>query len=547
MADNRVAGTLFVDMKYIYLYHKLGFREEATDIYTKKYPDVKISIESEKQFFTFVGNDCPLTAHHDFVTLELLDLLLEKGYSPSEIHLESEGIILTGPVTLHFRTLAWGREYNNWTSEHKPSPGQVFYSSQLSGGLIDRAYIANLDGITTSTGLFDHDAPYDFRPLSVTELEGIPPEFIVESTVLVAYKGTDEHVEIPVGITKIESGAFWNNCSIRSVILPDTVKIIGGDAFVYCESLESVNIPPSVYDIGDDPFAGCPKLVVINCSRNFINDKGVLFTSDRTRLIHYQPSLEAELYIIPDSVEWIGKHSFYNCNNLRKVIIGPKVDYIGNNPFSDCHHIVLENRSPNYVYTDGALMDRNCTTILHYSHGRDEDDYIMPDSVRTIGRNSFWNCKRIRRIVLGKNLRQIGYNPFANCSNLSIISNSPNYVVRDSILYDKDVRETVCCTDVRAKEPVALPNTVENIGRNSFAGCVSLKEISIPDSVKTISRGAFSHCESLKKVHVPDSVEIIEKWAFSYCFALEEISISRNTKVAKDTFTGSTKVKVITR
>jgi len=547
MVDNRVAGTLFVDMKYVYLYHKLGFREEATDIYTKRYPGIKIFIESEKQYFTFEGHDYPLTAHSDFVTLELLDRLLEKGYSPSDIHLERDGITLCDPVKLSFRTLAWGREYEGWLSEHKPSPGQVFYTSQLSGGLIDRRYLVNLDGALMSTGLFEHDTLYDFTPIPVIELEDIPPEFIVDSTVLVAYKGAEENVVIPTGITKIESGAFWNNCAIRTVTIPDTVTVIGGDAFVYCESLTAVNIPESVEDIGDDPFAGCLGLVVSNHSNAFVNDNGVLFTSDRTRLIHYQPSLVAEEYTIPDSVEWIGKHSFYNCNNLRKVVIGPNVDYIGNNPFSDCHHIVLENRSPNFVYADGALMDRNRTTILHYSHGRDEDEYIMPDTVRTIGRNSFWNCKRIRRIVLGRNLRQIGYNPFANCSNLRIESNSPNYVVRDSILYDKDVREVVCCTDVRAKEPVTIPDTAENIGRNSFAGCVSLKEVSIPGSVRTISRGAFSHCESLEKVFIPDSVEIIEKWAFSYCYGLREISIGRNTKVAKDTFTGSEKVKVETR
>ena len=95
-------------------------------------------------------------------------------------------------------------------------------------------------------------------------------------------------------------------------------------------------------------------------------------------------------------------------------------------------------------------MNRNMTDILHYSHGRDCDEYIMPDSVRTIGRNSFWNCKRIKRIKLGRNLRQIGYNPFANCSNLTIESESPNYIVLDGILYDRTAREVICCTDVIA-------------------------------------------------------------------------------------------------
>lgn len=544
MADDRVAGTLFVDMKYVSLYHKLGFRETSSDIFEKKYHDISIMIESEEQRFRFKDGTVPLTHHPDFVTLELLDLLLCRGYSPQNLQITEEGLILDGPKRIAFHTFAWGRGYEEAVSKGCPSECEAFYTSQLSGGLIDRKYIVCLDGDTHSSGLFDHQELYDFEPVPPAALEDCPPEFTVESTTLVSYKGNDEHVCIPEGIRKIENGAFWNNCSIRSVHIPDTVEVIAGDAFVYCESLENINIPTSVVDLGDDPFAGCPNLVITNESDDFDLVDGVLFTSDRTRLIHYQPSLPDEMYIVPDSVEWVGKHSFYDCNNLRKVVIGRNVDYIGNNPFSDCHNIVLENNSPNYVYLDGALLDRNMTTILHYSQGRDADDYIMPDTVRTIGRNSFWNCKRIRRIVLGMNLRQIGYNPFANCSNLSIESNSPLYVVKDSILYDKDVREVVCCSDLRAKEPVVLPETVENIGRNSFAGCKSLKKIVIPESVKSISRGAFSHCESLEEVNIPDSVETIEKWAFGYCYSLRRISIGKNTRVAKDAFKESGNIEV---
>lgn len=543
MTDQRIAGTLFVDMKYVYLYHKLGFRETEKDVYSKDYGGTAVTIQSEEQFFDFLDARHPLTRHSDFVTLELLDLLLDKGYSPDSISLRDDGLDLWGDAPLRFLTFAWGNEYKS-VSGQIPSDGAVFYTSQLSGGLIDRFYRANVGGTVFGHGLFEHKEPYDFRPIPGIELEGIPPEFIVESDTLVAYKGSGPHVKIPDGIRRIETGAFWNNCAIRTVSMPDTIEVIGGDAFAYCESLESANIPTSVSVIGDDPFAGCPKLILTNESPDFALDAGVLFTADRTRLIHYQPSLESESYVIPESVEWIGKHSFYNCNNLRKVAIGRNVDFLGNNPFSDCHRLTLVNNSPHFVYLDGALMDRNMTEIIHYSHGRDADEFIMPDSVRTIGRNSFWNCKRIRRIVLGRNLRQIGYNPFANCSNLAIESNSPRYSVVDSILYDSGIREVVCCTDLRARSPVALPGTVENIGRNSFAGCVSLEEVSIPDSVKTISRGAFSHCESLKEVRVPDSVEVIEKWAFSYCYSLERISISRGTRIMKDAFIGSDKVEV---
>ena len=544
MADNRIAGTLFVDMKYTFLYHKLGFKETSTDVYVKDYGDLSIIIESEKQYFTFDGKQYPLTKHRGFVILELLDLLLMKGYPSDSIKVDEYGLTLIGKDIIHIRCEQWGKDYSKFIGNATITSGEAVYTSRLSGGLIDREYIFNNCGKMQNTGLCENKELFDFTPSKRNVRDDYPSDFRVIEGVLIEYSGKEKTVQIPDGIVKIEAGAFWNNISAEHITIPESVEVIGGDAFAYCYSLKTVNIPRFVNDIGDDPFAGCPDLSITNNSPDFELVGGVLFTKDMTRLIHYTPSLPDKEYVIPESVCWVGKHSFYNCNNLRTVTIGKNVDYMGNNPFSDCHNIVLINNSPNFVYIDGALMNREMTTIIHYSHGRDADEYIMPDTVKTVGRNSFWNCKRIRRIVLGKNLRQIGYNPFANCSNLIIKSNSPNYVVVDGILCDKTVRETVCCTNVCAFRPIHLPDTIENIGRNSFAGCTSLKSITIPDSVKTISRGAFSNCESLEQVYIPDSVELVEKWAFSYCTALKKVSISSKTKLNQETFAGSPNVKV---
>lgn len=544
MSDERVAGTLFIDMKYVYLYHKLGFKETSIDIYAKGYGNVQIIIDSEAQYFTIKDEQYPLTQHKDFVILELLDLLLEKGYGTDSLHINKDGISISGRKEVSVRCEQWGRDYVNAVKSMDLQPGQAVYESRLSGGLIDREYTFNNEGEIVHSGLIENNEPYDFTPIRNNSSYTYPDEFHVEDDVLIEYKGRSESVEVPYGIVKLEAGAFWNNCTVKRICLPDTVRVIGGDAFAYCYNLESVNIPKSVIDIGDDPFAGCPDLILTNESSEFTLEDGVLFTKDMTRLIHYTPGLPESEYVIPESVCWIGKHSFYNCNNLNRVVIGKNVEFLGNNPFSDCHHLTLVNNSPNFRYVDGALMNRNMTDILHYSHGRDCDEYIMPDTVRTIGRNSFWNCKRIKRIKLGRNLRQIGYNPFANCSNLTIESESPNYIIVDGILYDRTVREVICCTDIIAKEPVVLPDTVENIGRNSFAGCSSLKSITIPDSVKTISRGAFSNCSGLESVYIPDSVEVIEKWAFSYCTSLKTISIPKSTSLNQETFAGSNNVKV---
>lgn len=536
MADLTI-GTLFIDMKYVFLYHKLGFEEPSPDVFVKHYGDLEITIQSEEQFFTFQGVERPLTAHRDFVILELIDRLLRLGYSPIDIIPNNRGIELRDMVILCEQ---WGKDFKTALGSGVIADGQVLYQSRLSGGLIDFEYVFFQGGHRYTRGLFEEGIePYTFRPSGDVEDLPVPEGFVVKGATLVSYTGDQSIVSIPFGIERIDTGAFWNNIHVEEIRIPDTVSIIAGDAFVYCYNLKKVNIPASVIDIGDDPFAGCPDLILVNMSPSFILDDGVLFTSDRTRLIHYTPSKPDSDYSIPDSVRWVGKHSFYDCNNLRLVVIGRNVDYMGNNPFSDCHHLVLENRSPNFIYSDGALLNRTGTTIIHYSHGRDEDDYEMPDSVRTIGRNSFWNCKRIRKLVIGRNVRQIGYNPFANCTNVIIQSRSDLFKVIGNVLYDADAREAFCCSSAMAEGGITLQPSVEVIGRNSFSGCESLKTIVIPSSVRVISRGAFSNCTTLESVVFEGVPESIEKWAFSYCPNLKRISIPSGTELGNEVFIGS--------
>lgn len=540
MNDKRVAETLFIDMKYVFLYHKLGFSEISPDSFLKKYNTCDISLESEEQQYTFNNKIYPLTEHRDFVILELLDLLLDRGYPPSEISVNEIGIEVNGCIPLSIRCEQWGEDYITALKTANLIGTHVIYTSRLSGGLIDREYSFKLDGKIKRRGLFEKNiGPWTFEISESISKNAYPAEYNMNDDTLVEYLGHEEIIHIPDGVKKIEAGAFWNRTFIKEIVLPDSVEVIGGDAFAYCYSLKKVNIPPNVNDMGDDPFAGCMDLIVSNASPYFIMDNGVLYSADRKRLIHYTPCLNSCQFTIPESVEWIGKHSFYKCINLEQVTIGKNVNYMGNNAFSDCTYLTLKNESPHFVYLDGALLNREMTNILHYSHGRDEDEYIVPDTVRTIGRNSFWNCKRIRRIILGRNVRQVGYNPFANCTNLKIISKSPLFKVVDGILYDAELKELFCCTNQAAKWGVNIPNTVINIGRNSFAGCIDLKEILIPNSVKTIGRGAFSNCDSLHKVVLPDSVETIEKWAFSYCKNLKHIEISKSAALANEVFSGS--------
>ena len=543
----KTKDTLFIDMKYVILYRKLGYDEIAPDIFVYRYSDTELTIFSEEQRFEYLGKSYPLLAYKDFAILECVDRLLKKGYASRDVVLgdpEYDVVIKKPGGAFYLGILAegWGKSYETMlrSYERRSQKNECLYTSQLSGGLVEFKSELHIGAEVYTEGVFERNAPLYPQNFYNPAADGeFPPEFTVRHGELLKYMGSSKTVVVPQGIVRIGTGAFWANFAIEEVVLPEGLECICGDAFVYCENLKQVNIPSSVTEMGDDPFAGCLNIEIENRSAHFINENGVLFDSTKRFLIHYTAGKEETEYIIPESVTWIGKHSFYKCQNLRLVTITRNVRFMGNNAFSDCRNIQLKNESVYFQYVDGVLYDRNATTCMHYSMGSGVKVVKLLDTVRTIGRNCFWNCDMIEKIIIPKSVRQIGYNPFANCKNVVIENHSPYYCVVDGILYDATVKEVVYCPPSAAKEKrVLLPETVENIGRSAFTGCFTLTDIALSDKLRFISRSAFSGCTALRKICIPSSVEDIADWCFSGCTVLEKIYLPRHIQLKQNALKG---------
>lgn len=542
----KTKDTLFIDMKYIILYRKLGYKEIADDVFTYDYADTTIIIKSEEQKYVYCGKEYPLLVYKDFVVLECIDRLLKKGYSSKDVIRFERGYDLSlmkdDVVYCGIYAEGWGKNYAKMIDEYSYSTDDTvcLYTSQLSGGIVDYKSEIHTKNGTFYNGIFERSTPkYNNNFWNVEEDGEYSKEFVVKKGELLKYLGNDSIVSIPYGITRIGAGAFWNNLAIEQVTIPESVTCICGDAFVYCENLKSANIPASVIEMGDDPFAGCLEIVIDNKSAEFVLKGGVLFDKSMRTLIHYSSSKQDRAYIIPLTVEWIGKHSFYKCEHLQEVTITKNVKFMGNNAFSDCRNIHIVNESSYFHYINGVLYDRSKTTCMHYSMGSGVKTVILEDTVRTIGRNCFWNCDMIEKIIIPKSVRQIGYNPFANCKNVVIENHSPYYAERDGILYDATVSELVFCPPTAAKyKIVVLPDTVINIGRSAFTGCITLTDITLPQHLKYISRGAFSGCSKLKEITIPQSVEDVADWCFNNCTALGKAYIPKHIILAPNTFEG---------
>lgn len=80
---------------------------------------------------------------------------------------------------------------------------------------------------------------------------------IVGDGILLAYSGKNSVIVIPEGVKKIASGVFKDHIGITAVNLPESLEVIGEEAFAGCRNLKTVNGGGGVSEIRDRAFQDC--------------------------------------------------------------------------------------------------------------------------------------------------------------------------------------------------------------------------------------------------------------------------------------------------
>ena len=216
--------------------------------------------------------------------------------------------------------------------------------------------------------------------------------------------------------------------------------------------------------------------------------------------------------VFSNNLEVIGDYAFEGCSPLSCVTLPKCLNKIGRNPFRRLK-IMIKNQSPCFEVYEGNLYDSGRKRLIAFCSGT--SDFVIPDSVTTIGGSAFCDCNSLASVVIPDSVTAIGAEAFRGCSSLSSV------VIPDSVTTIGD-RAFGGCSSLSS---VVIPASVTAIGRSAFWGCDSLSSVVIPDSVTTIGEEAFWGCDSLSSVVIPDSVTAIDRRAFEYCHSLSSIQI----------------------
>lgn len=518
------------DMKYEALYWALGYFELEKNVFSKCYNNITATINLNEGIVDFDnklaivnGDSLHLNNYKSFVILECIDKLLSMGYLMSELILDLNGSYDIYCKDLYIRCFEWDHEESDDIVFKSDVFKSITYSSRLISGIIERrTKIKTFDGKTYDHGIFENDIRQD-KYVLYNYYEIKADGFIIDSGRVIKYFGCSSVVTIPEGVIELSPCLFWDNQNIKEVKLPNSLINISGDTFYNCQNLEKVNIPINCKFMGNNPFAGCPKIKIKNKSPYFNLIDGVLYNKDLTRLIYYPIDKKDERYEIKEGCKILGKHCFYLCDYLKEVVLPKSIIKLENNPFSGCTKLNLVNKSSYYHIEDSVIYDRDYSSVIGCLNSIKTECLVLKD-VKRICRNSFWNCKGIKKIVLPSSLESIGYNPFVSCSNIEFESNGKNYIVYKNALYTSDKAKLVCYPSKYAIGEVYLPDEVITLERGAFSGCDKMTHIHL-HNVSIISKSCFTNCNLLEKVYCSDLVTYIGEWAFAHCKNLKELSI----------------------
>ena len=425
---------------------------------------------------------------------------------------------------------------------------------------------------------------------SCTNLSSITLPESLDSICKATFKECSSLLEItiPNNVQSIGEEAFYNCDTLKLIYLGQNILNIGKDCFYSCNNLDSVILPSKTRTIGESAFSICPKLRYVRFNEGLETIGQQAFYAcvalDSLILPSTVYSLEngafsackkLEYVVLPDSLGLVRPYVFSGDTSIIEITFGEKMLDFQPYSFKDCKNIKIVHWN--------AINFENSTSFQHIKENKAQyltfgenvihipsylslfctpRSVVIPSMVESIGKYAFsssldsviWNPTRypdihssspfsssikyfefgegvervpnylcssmsVDSLILPESIQHIGRMSFANCTNL-------RYIYLPNALQTIDTLAFKNCSRLNV---VTIPDNVKTIASNTFLNCSDLALVVFGEGIETIENSAFYGCWNMRYVEFPENVQTIEPWAFSGCTNINRIILLPTT------------------
>jgi len=346
----------------------------------------------------------------------------------------------------------------------------------------------------------------------------------------------------------------------------------------------------------------CTEFVVDQNNPDYCSIDGVVYTKDKKQLIEAPTGKQGSLtlpenvitichdafigsylteLILPESLETIEYQAFWGAEFKRLRIPAATV----NIPASalnlyEIEAFAVDEKNPQFSVKNGVLFNKDQTELIHFTTGDTATEYTVPQSVETIGYNSFSFANNLQSLKIQEGVTKIGSYAFNYCRSLNEIFLPVSLQVVENGVFRstynlktvhyagtveqwKEVqvksenqellRCVILCKDGNC-EPEPEEGTIGDgityvldyqtgnlavsgggVWRSwAFQENQSVLSAVLNAGVTEVGHGAFAHCRNLEEVTIPNSVTKICYEGFYYCESLTTINIPASVTVLEN-------------
>lgn len=258
----------------------------------------------------------------------------------------------------------------------------------------------------------------------------------------------------------VSGGEAYYKSSVNEYYTEDNV--VGKYMFEDAKSLISLRLPETTTKIEGFSLEGCDNLASI---------------------------------IIPDLCTELESFAISGCKHISSIHLGKSMELFEDYNCNRCPlltSITVSTENSHFKSENGVLFDARMSTLVKYPCGKNEREYAIPSSVKTIDAQAF-NGAALENVIMPEGLEVIGHGAFEDCKNLLSAD---------------------------------MPQSTNTIEGSAFSNCAKLTNVSIPDKVTSVKSFCFAYCVNLRNVHIGNNVKEIDNYAFSHATSLQAFSVS---------------------